>query len=98
MAKTKMQRMQKRGGTRKTGSSARGATRASPRHRDFKQRLEVLTKFAVQMRVDCTAELENTGGDPIAGIGVLAHALGLDVISVLNPATNLDDLIANRRP
>lgn len=89
--------MAKRGGRREAGSRAPGGTRASPRYRDFKQRLEVLTKFAAQMRVDCTSELEKAGDDPIAGIGVLAHALGIDVITVLNPATNLDDLIAARR-
>jgi hypothetical protein len=56
-----------------------------------------LTTLAAQLGIDCEHELEKAGDDPLVGIGMLAHGLGLDVISVLNPTTNLDDLIASTR-
>jgi len=80
-----------------THATRSGGVGASPRYRDFKARLEVLTALAEQLRIDCKSELEKAGDDPIAGIAVLTHVLGLDVMSVLNPATNLNDLVAARR-
>ncbi|MGH7927483.1 MAG: hypothetical protein ACREQV_06795 [Candidatus Binatia bacterium] len=65
-----------------------------PGYKEMTTRLETLTAFASRMRVDCKNDLEKAGDDPVAKIGIIARALGIDAMRALDPAVDLNDVLA----
>lgn len=65
-----------------------------PAQKELNARLQTLSNFAKRMQIDCSSDLEKVGNDPVARIGIVARALGVDAMMALSPATNLDELIS----
>jgi len=58
------------------------------------KRKEELLGLAAKAGINCNAALENSGGDTIVQIGVLAKLLGIDAMVALNPAASVVEALA----